>query len=335
VLFSLCSISSGLAGTFATLLMARALMGLAEGPVLPLSQSLMAFASTSSRRGFNMGLIHGAASGLLGALLAPAIIVPLAIYHGWRFAFFFAGIPGLILAFLLARYVREPQRVEDTMDVSLESDTSRVSLVGLLKNRNILLSLFIGSLFITWILAIITFGPSYLMTERQFSPKNMGVFMTILGASTVLGGFAVPAISDRIGRKATMIVFCAFASVAPLLIVYYQGGFYSLCATTFVAYLGYGCFPIIVSTIPAESVPTQYLGRAIAVVIGFGEIIGGVISPPLVGIAADSYGAKTPLLIASVAIAVAFVASFFLRETAPGKIGGAVESTDSGVMYSK
>ena len=45
VAFSLCSFLSGVAGSFLTLFLARLLMGVAEGPILPVSQSLVAFES--------------------------------------------------------------------------------------------------------------------------------------------------------------------------------------------------------------------------------------------------------------------------------------------------
>ncbi len=57
-MFSLFSALSGLVSGFAMLLIFRALMGIAEGPVLPIAQSLMV-KSQPQRRGFNMGLIQG------------------------------------------------------------------------------------------------------------------------------------------------------------------------------------------------------------------------------------------------------------------------------------
>lgn len=46
ILFSLCSALSGLVTGFLSLLLFRGIMGLAEGPILPLSQSLMVEASS-------------------------------------------------------------------------------------------------------------------------------------------------------------------------------------------------------------------------------------------------------------------------------------------------
>ncbi|WP_116300349.1 MFS transporter, partial [Escherichia coli] len=74
---------SGLVSGFAMLLIFRALMGIAEGPVLPIAQSLMVEKSQPQRRGFNMGLIQGAAPGLLGGIIAPPLIIYLAQKWGW------------------------------------------------------------------------------------------------------------------------------------------------------------------------------------------------------------------------------------------------------------
>jgi MFS family permease len=325
IAFSVCSISSGLVSTFAMLVAARALMGLAEGPVLPLSQSLMAIASSDSRRGFNMGLIESSASGLLGAMLAPAVLVPLAGIHGWRVAFYCAGIPGLLLAVALFFWVREPnpndQRNSQLAGQISNSSCARVegaeTFWSVLLSRNILICMLLSCLYLVWFVAILTFGPTYLLRYRNFSAADMSVFMTVLGVSSVVGGSLVPALSDRFGRKPIMMVFCLLGACSPLVLAFMPGTLTLLCTFIFACYLGYGCFSILMSTIPAESVPPQYVSRSIALVIGVGEIIGGCVAPTLMGVAADTYGAAAPFIISSTALICALGASAFLIETSP------------------
>lgn len=326
VAFSVCSISSGLVGSFAMLVGARALMGLAEGPVLPLSQSLMAIASSETRRGFNMGLIESSASGLLGAMLAPAVLVPLASAHGWRVAFYCAGIPGLLLSIALFVLVREPnatdERVGHLSDEAMTQSSTTVDMAtgsfwNVLTGRNMLVCMLLSCLYLVWFVAILTFGPTYLLRYRHFSASDMSIFMTVLGVSSVLGGFLVPALSDRFGRKPVMIIFCAVGACSPLVLAFMPGTLALLCMAIFASYLGYGCFSILMSTIPAESVPSQYVSRSIALVIGVGEVIGGCMAPTIMGVVADSYGAAAPFVISSAALIVALGASTFLIETSP------------------
>lgn len=323
VVFSLCSISSGLAGSFFALLAARAVMGLAEGPVLPIGQSLMLQASSPSRRGFNMGFIQASAGGLLGAVLTPMVIVPVAEAHGWRFAFFCAGVPGLVIALLLARLVREPRLPAMPAPVApVATAPVPVGWRGLL-SRNTVLCTMLSCLFITWFLAIVTFSPVYLLEQRHMTPGQMGLFMTVLGLSSVIGGFAVPALSDRIGRRPTLLLFGLVATAAPLVIGHLEGSVAQLCGAIFLAYLGYGCFPIFLATVPAESVAPAYAGRAIALVIGVGEVVGGFVSPLLIGVAADAFGPATPFWVASGCTVIAVLVACGLRETAPRRSRGA------------
>ena len=321
VVFSLCSIGSGLATTFVGLMIARAVMGLAEGPVLPVSQTLMGFASSAARRGFNMGFVQASAGGLLGAVLAPMAVVPLAANYGWRAAFLLAGIPGLIIAVVLYKTVREPD-VQSRAAQHPSPATGSGTFKNLFGERNVVLCLLISCLFITWFVALTTFAPLYLMEQRGFSSSEMGALMTVLGVSSVIGGFMVPALSDRIGRRPTMVAFSALAATVPLVLVYAQVSMPMLALLLFLTYFGYGVFPIFLATIPAESVGIGHAGKAIGLVIGVGELVGGFFAPMFEGYAADRIGANAPFLIASAATVLAALLSFALKETAPAKLTG-------------
>jgi MFS family permease len=76
--FSICSFSSGLAVSFATLLIARLVMGFAEGPVIPLAQNFVERESSSNRMGLNAGILQGVGSALFGSILAPVLLVKIA-----------------------------------------------------------------------------------------------------------------------------------------------------------------------------------------------------------------------------------------------------------------
>ena len=117
VIFSVCSVVSGLAPSFGVLLASRMLMGLAEGPILPIAQSLVVLESSESRRGFNMGVMQNLGSTLIGSFAGPVILTALADAFSWRGAFFVAAVPGLICAALVWLYVREPARGATVADV--------------------------------------------------------------------------------------------------------------------------------------------------------------------------------------------------------------------------
>src|ERR1700691_1406386 len=66
IAFSLASALSGLARSFPSLLIARMILGFTEGPIVPLTMTLMANASTPKRRGLNMGLVQNFCTFFIG-----------------------------------------------------------------------------------------------------------------------------------------------------------------------------------------------------------------------------------------------------------------------------
>jgi MFS family permease len=322
VVFSLTSALSGAVSGVMSLLVIRAVMGSAEGPVLPLAQALMASASSDSRRGLNMGLLQGSAAGLFGSILAPPIIVAIAGTMGWRAAFYITCIPGLILAFFIWKQVREPL-VAPAPATKLGASAGQQSVMRtvreLLRYRNIVVCLAIGCVYLAWFLVIVAFAPTFLVQEKGYSNTTMSFVMTSLGIAHVFWGFAVPWISDRIGRKPAMIIFTASAIFAPLFLIHVDSPGL-LAGLLMLSYTGLGCFTIFMSTIPAETVPARYMATAIGMIMGLGEVIGGFFAPIIAGYAADIYGLKAPFWIATGGAVVALVLSFFLVETAPRKV---------------
>lgn len=321
VVFSFSSVSSGLAAGFASLLVARCVMGVAEGPVLPVVQTLMMVESTPRRRGFNMGFIQAVAAGVFGSLLGPALIIPLAHEHGWRTAFYLTGVPGLLLALLLWRFVREPS-LGQVVSALNRPDEMAVIHPGMrpIANRNVVVCAAMACLALTTFYSVMVFGPLYLMVGRGYTDGQMSGFMIALGLAAVAGGALMPALSDRWGRKPTLVMGFLLASLAPAVVAFVRADLAPLCGGIFVAWIGMGVMPIMLATVPAESVEGIYANRAIGWVIGISEIVGGCVSPVLCGAAADHLGVRAPFVIGILSSLVAALLVLALRETAPRKL---------------
>src|SRR5437879_12201139 len=83
IAFSLCSALSGLAGSFLALFAARFLMGLVEGPFMPVCQSLLASESDDSRRGHNMGVMQNFGSNFIGSFVATHVLLLVGATRYW------------------------------------------------------------------------------------------------------------------------------------------------------------------------------------------------------------------------------------------------------------
>ncbi|MFF7264900.1 MFS transporter [Streptomyces sp. NPDC008159] len=321
VLFSCFSAAGGLMTGFLGLLVARALMGVAEGAVLPLAQSMMVEASRESRRGLNMGLLQGSSAGLMGGILAPLAVVWLAELHGWRTALLVTIIPGLLIAAWIAKSVREvpPGGRAQVVAAEAVSETPvapKPTVREVLGHRNIVLCMAVGCCYLTWFIVIVTFTPTYLLNVKGFSPSTMSGVMTCLGVGWVLWGFLTPAVSDRIGRKPTMIAFSVTAALCPLAIVYVSDPV-ALGLVIVLTYTGLGCFTLFMATIPAETVPRGALATALGLVMGVGELAGGFLAPVIAGRASDVWGLQTAMFISTGGAVAVVLLSLGLRETAP------------------
>ena len=110
--FSACSFLTGLAATFAMLIGARILMGLAEGGVMPISHAMVASEVDPTKRGLAQGVAQNFGSNFFGSFVAPVVLTMLAQQYGWREAFYIAAVPGLICAALIWFTLKEPEHEE-------------------------------------------------------------------------------------------------------------------------------------------------------------------------------------------------------------------------------
>lgn len=323
VVFSLCSAFSGMVGGFIALMFFRLIMGAAEGPVLPIAQSLMVEASQERRRGFNMGVITGVGPGLIGAVLGPPIMIASAMAFGWRNAFYLTAIPGLVLAFILYRMISNAPTsgtTDDPAQVHAHGLTvNNVTFAELLKIKNIALCVLISCFYITWFLAILNFGPTFLVKARGFTEVQMGMVMSAIGFAWVFWSFVIPTLSDRIGRKPAMVVFSAVAVTCPYFMATVQDPAL-LAVVVFFTFTGIGCFTLFMATIPSETVSRTLIATALGLVMGTGEVIGGGVVPFVAGFLADQYGLIVVMWIAAGGALVAMILALLLDETAPIKL---------------
>jgi MFS family permease len=317
--FSLCSVGSGLATSFALLLGARLLMGAAEGGIMPLSQSLIASDVSARHRGLAMGVAQGFGSSLLGSFVAPVTLVAFATAFGWRHAFFLAGAPGLLMALLLAWLIQE-RRADLAAPAAVSASPSgpqSASLGEVLADRNVILCALLGVLLVAYLVLCWSFMPLFLTQVRGYDATTMSWLMGALGISATLASTALPALSDRIGRRPLLIAMPLIATALPLAALYFSGSVWVLAALFFVGWTITGIFPLFMATVPSESVPLRHIAAALGVCMGTSEILGGVLSPVIAGYAADQFGLQAPVWMLLGLAVVSAVIALGIRETAP------------------
>lgn len=312
VAFSLLSGLSGLASGFASLMLIRAVMGVAEGAFTPASIAATGEASLPARRGLNQGLQLSMFS-LLGLGFAPIIATQLLqVLPSWHWVFMVSALPGLAVAVLIARTLRSDAPAVRT------SAAPAPRWSTLFRSRNVVVAMLAVLCAMAGIFVISAMVPIYLEHVLKLSTQEMGFIVSAIGFGGFAGSFGLSALSDRVGRKPVAI--SAFVGSAVLLYAFAHTGAnpqmlfillfgLSVCAL--------GLLGLLSGPIATEAAPAGLIASSVGFVSGAGEIFGGGLAPVLAGYVAQHHGLPATLHVALAGFVCGAIASLFLLETAP------------------
>jgi predicted MFS family arabinose efflux permease len=317
-LFSILSWLSGAMRSFIGLFLVRTAMGVAEGPTWPMMTAMIEASSEPKNRGRNIGIVVSAGA-LVGLALAPVLTTQIAARFGWRAAFFVVGLPGILLGFLIWKFVKEPD-ASDTHSPQHAKPTS-ADYLSLLRIPNMRLCCVGAAGFMTWLFVMHVFAPLYITEVTRRSATLAGFIVGAGGLGAFIWGWIFPWVSDRAGRKPVLIFLALISALAPLT---FQVPFlivhpWLMATAGFLANGGQAIAALVLVLVPSESAPTRLHATAIGLATLVGEVVGAAFAPVVAGAVADRYGLAAPLWIASGGALLVLVASLFLVETAPSK----------------
>ena len=315
IVFSLMSALSGMAAGLVSLLVIRAVMGLAEGPVASTGVAVAVEASHPRRRGMNNGIFQCMIS-LMGNAIGPIIATQLLLVTTWRTVFMLVGIPGLIMAAVMFVLVREPAHATP--------DGSRVARPGirdLFSHRNVPLAMLTLMCAMGGIFVMGAMMPNYLTDYLHLTVQQMGFVTSAIGFGGAIGQFGMPTVSDFIGRRMATLVSYFLAAVFTYLFT--QAGADNLTALFwlifFAALFNFSALAILAGPVAAEAAPLGMVASVAGLVIGAGEVFGGGAAPAIAGQIAAASGIQHVFTFTIGSLVVGFIVALFLKETAPRK----------------
>jgi predicted MFS family arabinose efflux permease len=302
-------------------------MGAAEGPCWTVITALTEESSAPSRRGLNVGRVVSAGA-LVGLCAAPILTTQVASRWGWRWGFFVSGMPGILMAVLIWMYVKEP--VKQIVDGAAgHGGATLQGYLSILRYRNVWLCCLGAGGFISWLFLQNVFAPLYITEVMHQAPTTAGFLLGAAGLGSFFIGMVFPGLSDRWGRKPTLIFLALLSTILPLAL--YLPVLYShlwvLAAILFLTQGGQAIAALIMVLVPAESVPPQFSATAIGLATLVGEIIGATLAPSAGGALAEKYGLGMPLLMGAASTLVLFLVVLFIKEPGGVQIHGAPQPT--------
>jgi SHS family lactate transporter-like MFS transporter len=221
VFYSLLEVLSGLAPDYWTFFVCRALFGIGMGGEWGVGASLAMEKVPPRWRGVLSGVLQeGYAVGYLLAATCYFFVFP---HWGWRPMFFIGGLPALLAIFVRFRVkesaVWEKNKAESWSHLGRGIATQWrlfLYLTGLMMMMN-----------------FISHGtqdmyPTFLKVQRGFLPREVALIAVTYNVGALLGGIAFGLLSDRFGRRRSMvsaillavlmIPLWAYAPTTPLLV---------------------------------------------------------------------------------------------------------------------
>jgi MFS family permease len=324
--FSACSFLTGLAASFAMLIGARILMGVAEGGVMPISHAIVTSEVSAERRGLAQGIAQNFGSNFFGSFVAPVVLTWLALHYGWRNAFYIAGVPGLICGILLWFVVKEPVKSPEEKAARPRKGLGTAfvewlrALGEVMRVRNVWVCVVMGVLLVAYLVICWAFMPLYLTQVRHYTDTEQSWLMGTLGISATIGSFATSGLSDAIGRRPVMIAAPLISMLLPLGALFFHGPYWAMVVIFFIGWALNGVFPLFMATVPSESVSPGQLATVFGLTMGSSEILGGAFGPKIAGMLADEHGLDSALWLMFGLTLTAGIVAMFLRETAPSVV---------------
>ena len=301
--WSLAAIGHASVGSVSGFFRARVALGLGEGGNFPSAIKAVALWFPRKERALATALFNSGAN--VGAIVAPAVIPPIALMWGWRAAFVAAGLVGLLWLALWIPFYEIPERsrrlqaaelayIQGDRELPHSAKMSWGSLLGYRQTWAFVAAKFLTDpvwwFFLIWL-------PDFFKKTRGLDIKHSWVHLvliySIVTLLSVAGGW-LPGYLMRRGlpqsraRKLAMFTFAAL--VLPILAVT-QVGDWSAVALIGLAGAAHQAWSANLFT----SVSDVFPKRAIASIVGIGGMagsFGGILFPLYSGKLLDRFQAR-------------------------------------------
>ncbi|CQR46303.1 putative sulfoacetate transporter SauU [Paraliobacillus sp. PM-2] len=314
ILFGVFTAISGIATSFAFLLIARAITGLGEGTYYGPQYALSSDAIPKKNLTVGTAIINsGMAIGISGGYILSSYLT-LEMGYSWRAPFYVMSVPTVLVGIMIWFIIREKRRTNKQVEENTTVEKEKIDW-SFLKNRNIIAVLIMVFCSLYGFFMVITWLPQYLQVERGFQGSDVGFISSLIPWASIPGALIFAYLSDKLGRRKPLIFFLVpIAAISIFAVAYIQS-----IPLMIVALIVYGLTgklaldPVLIAFV-ADNAPKKVYSTIFGI-YNFVGMSSSILAPYITGAIVDVAGTmKTGFFVSMVLLGIGFVAMLFTTE---------------------
>lgn len=301
-LYSILEFASGFSPNLTTLIVLRALYGVAMGGEWGVGASLTMESIPPQARGFASGLLQSGYPA--GYFLASIVYGVLFQYIGWRGMFMVGVIPALLLL-----YIRQTVPESPGFDRAAAATSGRTLEVLRQNWRLGIYAVILMTAFNLFSHGSQDIYPTFLQVERKLSPHAVSLIAVVYNIGAICGGILFGSLSERFGRRRCIVAAAILSLIvtplwafAPTTVLLAVGAF----LMQFAVQGAWGIIPVHLN----ELSPGGARGTFPGFVYQLGNLFASVNATLQAGLAAalgGNYAVALVVVVAPVAVIIAVV----------------------------
>ena len=206
IAYSVFELASAFAPSLRSLLILRALFGVAMGGEWGVGAALTFETLPTEGRGFFSGLLQEGYA--VGYLMAALVYATAFRYVGWRGMFVIGALPAFLVIYIRTKVDESPAWAQGKVSRNAEIRTGKD------------IATYIGT-FAFLVLLMFSFNslshgtqdlyPTFLQKDHKFTPQTVGLVAVVANLGALLGGIVFGSWSEKIGRRRAIVIAALLA----------------------------------------------------------------------------------------------------------------------------
>ena len=238
------------------------------------------------KRGFAIA-IHAIGPNI-GESVAPLLVGVLLLYLSWRNVLFLNLIPGIVIAFILWKFLFGKLNSRTQSKKGLSAKEYLAGMKKMAQNPSILALVLVAGMRSMTQQGLHTFLPIYLTNDLGLSSAVAGVYLSVTQTAGMIGTPIAGSISDQNGRKRVLTAGLFSTSVVLVILAYFQLTWLFITGLAFLGFFLYAVRPVIWAWVLDLS-PKELGGSAVSFFSGSQSLLSSL-SPVICGFIADRWG---------------------------------------------